>query len=140
MRDKVGQVFSGTVSAVTSFGLFVLLDGIYTEGLVHISELAADYFHFDKARHRLVGEKTGKAYRLGDTLQVKVVRVDMELARIDFALLPEAGAAKPAKKASAARTTEKPARKPRASSTESPTPRPSAPSAAPRTRRKKPGA
>jgi ribonuclease R len=64
----------------------VALDEIYAEGLVHISELGADYFHFDPPRHQLLGERTGQRYRLGDRLRVRVVRVDMERARIDFVL------------------------------------------------------
>lgn len=95
MRDKIGQQYEGTVSAVTSFGLFVLLKDLYVEGLVHISELAEDYFHYDKARHRLVGEKSGLMWKLGDSIKVKVVRADLELARIDFAVaLPEPAAAR----------------------------------------------
>jgi ribonuclease R len=86
MRDRIGETFPGTVSAVTEFGVFVALDEIYAEGLVHISELGADYFHFDPPRHQLLGERTGQRYRLGDRLRVRVVRVDMERARIDFVL------------------------------------------------------
>jgi ribonuclease R len=86
MQDKIGEEFPGTVSAVTEFGIFVALDAIYAEGLVHISELGADYFHFDPPRHQLLGERTGQRFRLGDRLRVRVVRVDMERARIDFVL------------------------------------------------------
>jgi ribonuclease R len=86
MQDKIGEDFPGTVSAVTEFGIFVALDEIHTEGLVHISELGADYFHFDPPRHQLLGERTGQRFRLGDRLRVRVVRVDMERARIDFVL------------------------------------------------------
>ncbi|MFO1205127.1 MAG: ribonuclease R [Burkholderiales bacterium] len=84
MRDRLGETFPGTVSAVTEFGIFVALDEIHAEGLVHISELGADYFHFDPPRHQLLGERTGQRFRLGDRLRVRVVRVDMERARIDF--------------------------------------------------------
>jgi ribonuclease R len=91
MRDHLGSVFDGTISSVTGFGLFVALDDIYTEGLVHVSELGADYFHFDAAKHTMLGERTGKRYRLGDRVRVKVVRVDMERTRIDFVLLEDAG-------------------------------------------------
>jgi ribonuclease R len=87
MRDHLGSVFDGTVSSVTGFGIFVALDNIYTEGLVHVSELGADYFHFDAARHQMMGERTGKRYRLGDRVRVKVVRVDMESTKIDFVLV-----------------------------------------------------
>lgn len=86
MRDHLGSVFEGTISSVTGFGLFVSLDDIYTEGLVHVSELGADYFHFDAGKHQMLGERTGKRYRLGDRVQVKVVRVDMESTKIDFVL------------------------------------------------------
>ncbi len=86
MQDKVNQSFEGTVSGVTGFGLFVALDGVYVEGLVHVSELGSDYFHFDAAKHRLLGERTGARYRLGDRIRVRVARVDLETARIDFTL------------------------------------------------------
>ena len=97
MRDHLGSVFNGTVSSVTGFGLFVALDDIYTEGLVHVSELGADYFHFDPAKHQMLGERTGKRYRLGDRVRVKVVRVDMESTKIDFVLVEDTGPL-PAKK------------------------------------------
>ena len=86
MRDHLGSVFDGTISSVTGFGLFVSLDDLYVEGLVHVSELGADYFHFDAAKHMMLGERTGKRYRLGDRVKVKVVRVDMESTKIDFVL------------------------------------------------------
>ena len=86
MQDKVGETYRGTVSAVTSFGVFVALDEIFTEGLVHISELGADYFHYDAARHELNGERTHQRFRLGDRLLVKVARVDLETSKIDFVL------------------------------------------------------
>ncbi|CAG0956231.1 partial DNA-directed RNA polymerase subunit E', partial [Geobacteraceae bacterium] len=80
-----------TVSSVTGFGLFVALDDLYIEGLVHVSELGADYFHFDPAKHQMLGERTGKRYRLGDRVRVKVVRVDMESTKIDFVLVEDIG-------------------------------------------------
>ena len=86
MQDKIGETFDGVISGVTGFGLFVALDGIYVEGLVHISELPSDYFHFDAGKHMLLGERTGKRYRLGDRLRVKVARVDLETSKIDFVL------------------------------------------------------
>jgi ribonuclease R len=89
MRDHLGSVFDGTISSVTGFGLFVALDDLYVEGLVHVSELGADYYHFDATKHMMLGERTGKRYRLGDRVRVKVVRVDMESTKIDFVL--EAG-------------------------------------------------
>lgn len=87
MQDKIGEVFEGTVAGVTSFGLFVALDGVYVEGLVHVTELGNDYFHYDKARHEMAGERTGVRYRLGDRLTIKVVRVDLETTKIDFTLV-----------------------------------------------------
>jgi ribonuclease R len=86
MKDRVGETFSGSISGVTSFGAFVALDGVYVEGLVHVSELGKDYFHFDAARRELMGERTRKRYRLGDRLRVEVVRVDLDTSRIDFTL------------------------------------------------------
>jgi ribonuclease R len=90
MRDRIGERFVGSVSGVTSFGIFVALDQVYVEGLVHISELGQDYFHFDAARHALVGERTGRRFRLGDRVEVKLVRVDQETTKMDF-VLDEAG-------------------------------------------------
>ena len=87
MQDKIGEVFDGTVAGVTSFGLFVALDGVYVEGLLHVTELGNDYFHYDKARHEMAGERTGVRYRLGDRLTIKVVRVDLETTKIDFTLV-----------------------------------------------------
>jgi len=103
MRDHLGSEFDGTVSSVTGFGLFVTPDDLYVEGLVHISDLGADYFHFDAAKHQILGERTGKRYRLGDRVRVKVVRVDMESTKVDFVLVEEGGTvasgeAAPAKK------------------------------------------
>ena len=87
MQDKIGEVFEGTVAGVTSFGLFVALDGVYVEGLLHVTELGNDYFIYDKARHEMAGERTGVRYRLGDRLTIKVVRVDLETTKIDFTLV-----------------------------------------------------
>jgi ribonuclease R len=87
MQDRVGEEFVGTIASVTGFGLFVALDDIYVEGLVHISELGSDYFHFDKTRHQILGERTGVRYRLGDRVQVKIVRVSLDTTRIDFSLI-----------------------------------------------------
>ena len=86
MQDKIGEDFDGVISGVTGFGLFVALDGIYVEGLVHISELPSDYFHFDAAKHMLLGERSGRRYRLGDRIRVKLVRVNLEASKIDFVL------------------------------------------------------
>ena len=86
MQDKIGEIYEGTVAGVTSFGLFVSIDGIYIEGLLHVTELGNDYFTYDKARHAMVGERSQAIYRLGDRLKVKLVRVDLELSKIDFSL------------------------------------------------------
>ncbi len=84
-QDRRG--FPGTVSAVTEFGIFVALDEIYVEGLVHISELGADYFHFDPPRHQLLGERTGQRFRLGDRMQrAASCAWTWNAARIDFVL------------------------------------------------------
>ena len=86
MQDKIGEIYEGTVAGVTNFGLFVSIDGIYIEGLLHVTELGNDYFTYDKARHAMVGERSRVIYRLGDRLKVKLVRVDLELSKIDFSL------------------------------------------------------
>ena len=87
MRDRIGEEYSGTISAVTSFGVFVALDEIFIEGLVHVSELGQDYFHYDQTKHWMLGERTGKRYRLGDRVRIKVIRADIETSKIDFALV-----------------------------------------------------
>jgi len=87
MRDRIGDEYNGTVSAVTSFGMFVAIDEIFIEGLVHVSELGQDYFHYDQAKHMMLGERTGKKYRLGDRVRIKVMRADIETSKIDFALV-----------------------------------------------------
>ncbi len=86
MRDHLGNVYDGTISSVTGFGLFITLDELFVEGLVHVSELGSDYFHFDAIKHQMLGEHSAKRYRLGDRVRVQVVRVDMESAKIDFVL------------------------------------------------------
>ena len=93
IRDKLGEHFSGTVSGVTPFGIFVQLDDIYIEGMVHISELGTDYFQFDEARHELRGERSGKRYKLTDRVMVQVSRVDLDARRIDLRLVDEPGRA-----------------------------------------------
>ncbi len=86
MQDRIGEEFPGSISAVTGFGIFVALDDVYVEGLVHISELGEDYYHFDAARHQLLGERTARRYRLADRVRVKLVRVDLDSSKIDFRL------------------------------------------------------
>ncbi|WAC75959.1 ribonuclease R [Roseateles sp. SL47] len=89
MRDHLGEEFAGTVSAVTSFGLFVQLDALYVEGLVHITELGGEYFKFDEVRQELRGERTGIRYATGARVQVQVSRVDLDGRKIDFRLVRE---------------------------------------------------
>lgn len=86
MKDKVGETFSGMVSSVTSFGLFVVLDDINIEGLIHISNLPVDYYHYDEITHSLSGERGGKKFKLGQKLKVLLTSVDMEERKIDFEL------------------------------------------------------
>ena len=87
MRERVGETFSGTVSSVAPFGVFIVLDDLYVEGLVHVSELGSEYFLFNEALHELRGERTGLRYRLGDRLTVQVARVDLEARRIEFRMV-----------------------------------------------------
>lgn len=87
MQDRVGEEFHGSVSAVVPFGIFVALDEVFVEGLVHVSELDSDYYHYDAARHVLLGERTGRRFRLADRVTVQLVRVDLESSKIDFKLL-----------------------------------------------------
>jgi ribonuclease R len=87
MQDRVGEVFAGTVTGVTHFGLFVTIDELFIDGLVHVTSLANDYYHAEHGGLRLTGERTGTSYGLGDTVQVRVVRVDADEAKIDFALV-----------------------------------------------------
>lgn len=90
MQDKLGEQFTGTITGVTTFGVFVQLDTLFVEGLVHITELGTDYFQYDDARHELRGERTGKRYQLTDRLTVQVARVDLETRKIDLRLVTEA--------------------------------------------------
>jgi len=89
MSDRVGESFVGVVSAVVPFGLFVELEGLYIEGLVHISGLKNDYYKHEPSMHRLRGERTGKVYGLGQKLRVKVVRVNLDERKIDLEPLEE---------------------------------------------------
>ncbi|AGA91072.1 ribonuclease R [Thioflavicoccus mobilis 8321] len=88
MQDKLGEEFDGTITSVNSFGLFVELDDIYIDGLVHITALDNDYYHFDPVGRRLTGERTGTVYRLGDRLRVKLAAVNLDERKIDFVLAP----------------------------------------------------
>ena len=86
MQDKVGEEFDGTITSVNSFGIFVELDDIYVDGLVHITALDNDYYHFDPVGYRLTGERTGMVYRLGDRLRIQLAAVNLDERKIDFVL------------------------------------------------------
>ncbi len=86
MSDKLGEVYDGTIASVTQFGIFVRLDEVYVEGLVHVTSLPSDYYHYEAEKHRLKGERSGMSYRLGDGVTVQVARVDMNDRKIDFEL------------------------------------------------------
>ena len=89
MREHLGEEYGGTVSAVTSFGLFVQLDGLYVEGLVHITELGGEYYRFDEIRQELRGERSGVRYAVGSRVRVQVSRVDLDGRKIDFRMVRE---------------------------------------------------
>ncbi len=95
MQDKVGETFTGVVSGVTGFGLFVEIKDVYIEGLVHVTSLDNDFYHFDPTRHTLTGERGGRVFRIGDELQVQVARVSLDDRKIDLALAGEPGKPKP---------------------------------------------
>ena len=95
MRDRVGETFIGTISGVAAFGAFIALDELYVEGLLHVSELGRDYYHFDAVKHQLIGERTNQRYRLGDRVRVKVVRVDLDTTKIDFVLADDSAGVYP---------------------------------------------
>lgn len=86
LSDKVGEVYEGTIASVTQFGIFVRLDDVYVEGLVHVTSLPSDYYHYEAEKHRLKGERSGVAYRLGDGVTVRIARVDLDDRKIDFDL------------------------------------------------------
>ncbi|HSI52624.1 MAG TPA: S1 RNA-binding domain-containing protein, partial [Ramlibacter sp.] len=134
MREHLGEEYSGVVTAATSFGIFVTLDQMYVEGLVHITELGGEYFKFDEARQELRGERTGIRYAIGTRVRVQVSRVDLDGRKIDFRLVregeelvaramkdkgagggsPRGGSGAPAK-SSAKRAARKPAAEPKSS-------------------------
>ena len=117
MQDRVGETFEGTISGVTSFGLFVTLDRLYIDGLVHVTELGRDYFHFDAGRHAMIGERSGRVFQLAGRVRVTVARVDLETTKIDFTLAPPSADEPPARttypEPLAAGSTRKAPRKPR---------------------------
>ncbi len=91
MRDHLGQEYSGTITGVATFGLFVQLESLFVEGMIHISELGGDYYQYDEARQELRGERTGIRYRLTDRVHVLVSRVDLDARRIEFSLVKPNG-------------------------------------------------
>ncbi|RKP50301.1 ribonuclease R [Pararobbsia silviterrae] len=95
MRDKLGEEYGGMVNGVTSFGIFVQLDSLFIEGLVHVTELGSDYFQYDEVKNELRGERTGIRYRLSDRVRVQVSRVDLDARKIDFRLVRDTPAKAP---------------------------------------------
>lgn len=87
MAEKVGEIYQGTITSVVPFGLFIELKDVYVEGLVHVTQLGQDYFSYDPSRQRMVGERTRVIYQLGDEVEVKLVKVDLDSNRIDLQLL-----------------------------------------------------
>jgi ribonuclease R len=121
LQEHVGAEYNGVISAVTSFGLFVELQDLYIEGLVHVTALPGDYYNFDKAHQRLIGERSGRSFKLGGLVRVQVARVDLDDRKIDLELI-EAKSANPAKgkgpaKADAEKSAKKGADKDKKSST-----------------------
>ena len=100
MQSQIGETYSGVVSAVTGFGVFVELENLYVEGLIHITGLPSDYYHFEAAKQRLIGDRTRRVFKLGDRLEVQVARVDLDERKIDFELAGEPDTGKPKKKLS----------------------------------------
>ena len=86
MVDRQGEIYDGVVTGVTNFGLFVQLKELMVDGLVHVTSLPNDYYHYDAGRQQMVGERTGRTFALGEALRIRVQRVDMETRRIDFRL------------------------------------------------------
>ncbi len=87
MMDKVGQSYQGVVTAVTAFGLFVLLTEVHVEGLIHISALGGEYFHFDAEHHSLAGERSGRVFHVGDSVRASVLRVNLDDRKVDLELV-----------------------------------------------------
>jgi ribonuclease R len=87
LSSRIGEKFDGVISTVTGFGLFVQLDNMFVEGLIHVTSLPKDFYYFEEDRHRLVGEKTGKIFCLGDKLKVRVIKVELSKRKIDFELI-----------------------------------------------------
>ena len=86
LKDRIGEEFEGLIAAVTNFGVFVELSDLYIEGLMHVSALPGDYYHFDQAKQRLIGERTRQIFQLGGAVTVRVARVDLDDRKIDLEL------------------------------------------------------
>jgi ribonuclease R len=89
MEDKLGETYDGIITGVTQFGFFVQLRDLFVEGLVHVSTLTGDYYQYIENRHCLRGERRKRVYRIGDSVRVRVDRVDRERKKIDFSLIEE---------------------------------------------------
>ncbi|MCO6522678.1 MAG: ribonuclease R [Snodgrassella sp.] len=98
MQDKIGEVFSGTISGMANFGLFVTLDNVYIDGMIHISDLGEDYFNFHPELMAIVGERSGIRFKLGDKVMVKVARADLDTSRIDLVLISSSSGKRSQKK------------------------------------------
>lgn len=92
MQDKIGEEYDGVITAVTNFGVFVQLPELQIDGLVHVTSLQNDYYHYQPESQQLVGERTGRVYGLGESMRVKVQRVDMDTRKIDFMPVEDAAA------------------------------------------------
>ena len=86
LKPLVGEEFDGIISGVTSFGFFVKLAESLAEGLVHVRDIDGDYFTYEEKNYRLRGERSGKVYRLGDKVRVKLIRVNPEKSNVDFTI------------------------------------------------------
>lgn len=100
MQDHIGEIFEGTISSVTGFGFFVRLNQLFIDGLVHISTLDNDYYRFDPSRQLLIGESSGFSYRIGDTVQIRVIAVNLDDRKVDFALVATSRKTKKARRVS----------------------------------------
>ncbi|OFN24618.1 ribonuclease R [Neisseria sp. HMSC077D05] len=111
MRDKVGEIFEGKISGMTNFGLFVTLDGIHIDGLVHISDLGEDYFNFRPEIMAIEGERSGIRFNMGDKVSVRVARADLDTSKIDLTLISGGSSGKKRRAQTTAQTGSKTKRK-----------------------------
>ena len=102
MEQHLGDEFDGVITGVTNFGVFVQITELMTDGLVHVTSLANDYYKYDAGSQRLVGERSGHSYSLGEEMRIRVQRVDMETRKIDFRPVTEISP-EPQKKRSASK-------------------------------------